>query len=90
MKQITTGEGGACLTDDAVLADRIRKLRNHGMTSTADERTGALWKYDVTMLGDNHRMTAIAGRARYLATAPPGTSRRRTERDRRPLRRDPR
>jgi perosamine synthetase len=59
VKQITTGEGGACLTDDDVLADRVRKLRNHGMTSTADERTGTLWKYDVTMLGDNHRLTAL-------------------------------
>ncbi|HEV3274921.1 MAG TPA: DegT/DnrJ/EryC1/StrS family aminotransferase [Candidatus Dormibacteraeota bacterium] len=57
VKQITTGEGGACLTSDGEVADRIRKLRNHGMTTTADERTGALWKYDVTMLGDNHRMT---------------------------------
>jgi dTDP-4-amino-4,6-dideoxygalactose transaminase len=59
VKQITTGEGGACLTADGVIADRIRRLRNHGMTSTADERTGALWKYDVTMLGDNHRLTAL-------------------------------
>ncbi len=59
VKQMTTGEGGACLTDDGELAARIRSLRNHGMTSTADERTGALWKYDVTMLGDNHRMTAF-------------------------------
>jgi perosamine synthetase len=59
VKQITTGEGGACLTPHGDVADRIRKLRNHGMTSTADERTGALWKYDVTMLGDNHRMTAL-------------------------------
>jgi dTDP-4-amino-4,6-dideoxygalactose transaminase len=59
VKQITTGEGGACLTSDGAVADRIRKLRNHGMTSTADERTGTLWKYDVTMLGDNHRMTTL-------------------------------
>ena len=59
VKQITTGEGGACLTSDGEVADRVRKLRNHGMTSTADERTGALWRYDVTMLGDNHRMTTL-------------------------------
>jgi perosamine synthetase len=59
VKQITTGEGGACLTSDGEMADRIRKLRNHGMTSTADERTGARWKYDVTMLGNNHRLTAL-------------------------------
>lgn len=59
VKQITTGEGGACLTSDADIADRIRRLRNQGMTSTADERTGALWKYDVTVLGDNHRLTTL-------------------------------
>jgi dTDP-4-amino-4,6-dideoxygalactose transaminase len=29
-KVITTGEGGACLTDDAVLAAQLRALRNHG------------------------------------------------------------
>jgi perosamine synthetase len=29
-KVITTGEGGACLTDDADLAARLRTLRNHG------------------------------------------------------------
>lgn len=29
-KVITTGEGGACLTDDAQLAARLRTLRNHG------------------------------------------------------------
>lgn len=29
-KVITTGEGGACFTDDAGLADKLRMLRNHG------------------------------------------------------------
>ena len=53
------------------IADRIRKLRNHGMTSTADERTGALWKYDVTMLGDNHRITAMQAALGSVATPPP-------------------
>jgi len=59
VKQMTTGEGGACLTADAEIAATIRRLRNHGMTSTADERTGAMWKYDVTALGDNHRITSF-------------------------------
>jgi perosamine synthetase len=59
VKQMTTGEGGACLTDDGDIAARIRQLRNHGMTSTAAERSGMLWKYDVTMLGDNHRITSF-------------------------------
>jgi perosamine synthetase len=59
VKQMTTGEGGACLTNDGDIAARIRSLRNHGMTSTAEERSGALWKYDVTVLGDNHRITSF-------------------------------
>lgn len=59
VKVITTGEGGACLTADADLASAIRRLRNHGMTSVAEERTGAQWRYDVTALGSNHRISAF-------------------------------
>ncbi|HEY7927371.1 MAG TPA: DegT/DnrJ/EryC1/StrS family aminotransferase [Candidatus Dormibacteraeota bacterium] len=59
VKHITTGEGGACLTSDPGLAERIRRLRNHGMTSAAEERTGARWRYDVTMLGSNSRITSF-------------------------------
>ncbi|MBJ7596053.1 MAG: DegT/DnrJ/EryC1/StrS family aminotransferase [Candidatus Dormibacteraeota bacterium] len=59
VKQITTGEGGAVLTSDGAAADRVRHLRNHGMTSTAEERSGAQWRYDVTTLGSNHRLTAF-------------------------------
>ena len=32
-KVITTGEGGACLTDDAGLAGELRALRNHGQVA---------------------------------------------------------
>lgn len=32
-KVITTGEGGACFTDDAELAARLRTLRNHGQAA---------------------------------------------------------
>jgi perosamine synthetase len=59
VKLITTGEGGACLTADGELASAIRRLRNHGMTSVAEERTGAQWRYDVTALGNNHRISAF-------------------------------
>lgn len=31
-KVITTGEGGACFTDDPTLAERLRVLRNHGQS----------------------------------------------------------
>jgi len=59
VKQISTGEGGACVTDDGDLAERMRRLRNHGMTSSAAERTGARWRYDVTTLGHNYRITDL-------------------------------
>ena len=59
VKTITSGEGGACLTADAALAESMRRGRNHGMTSTAEQRTGSEWRYDVVSLGSNHRMTAF-------------------------------
>jgi perosamine synthetase len=55
-KNITTGEGGMVLTDDAELADRLRLLRNHGQTSL----------YEHTLLGYNWRLSdilAAVGRA---------------------------
>ena len=57
VKHITTGEGGAALTDDDDLARRLRRLRNHGLTSEANQRAGRSWRYDVLELGENHRLT---------------------------------
>lgn len=50
-KIITTGEGGMITTDDAVLAARMRLLRDHGMSP---ER-----RYWHPVLGYNYRMTNI-------------------------------
>ncbi len=38
-KVLTTGEGGMCLTDSADIAERLRRLRNHGQSS--QPRAGA-------------------------------------------------
>ena len=35
-KTLTTGEGGAIVTNDGELARRVRRLRNHGMERTVD------------------------------------------------------
>jgi perosamine synthetase len=59
VKHIATGEGGACLTSNPAGAERIRRLRNHGMTSAAAERTGRHWQYDVTALGYNYRLSDL-------------------------------
>lgn len=60
VKQITTGEGGMCMTDDPALALRMRKFRNHGISGTAAQRekTGD-WFYEMTDLGYNYRISDI-------------------------------
>src|SRR5262249_5088714 len=50
-KLITTGEGGMVVTPDAEVADRIRVLRDHGMS-----RDKRYW-HDV--VGFNYRMTNL-------------------------------
>jgi perosamine synthetase len=49
-KIVTTGEGGACLTDDAALAARLRALRNHGQSAPGVFVAAA----------GNHRLTDFA------------------------------
>ncbi len=49
-KVITTGEGGACLTDDDALADALRVLRNHGQSAPGR----------VLVAAGNHRLTEMA------------------------------
>jgi perosamine synthetase len=52
-KQITTGEGGMVVTDDAGLAERMRSLRNQGR-----DRDGTWLKH--IQLGFNYRMDEIS------------------------------
>jgi dTDP-4-amino-4,6-dideoxygalactose transaminase len=60
-KLVTTGEGGMLLTDDAALASRLRRLREHGMAVSAHERHASravvVESYDE--LGFNYRMTDL-------------------------------
>jgi dTDP-4-amino-4,6-dideoxygalactose transaminase len=53
-KAVTTGEGGAVTTDDSVVADRLRALRNHGLDPNAATP-------DFVMPGLNYRMTDFQG-----------------------------
>jgi UDP-4-amino-4,6-dideoxy-N-acetyl-beta-L-altrosamine transaminase len=60
VKHITTGEGGMITTDDPELAARLRRFRNHGITTThADREKSGSWFYEQIDLGYNYRLTDI-------------------------------
>ena len=63
VKIITTGEGGVALTNDQFIADRMRRLRTHGITTDhtlMEQRpSNEIWNYQQIELGFNYRMTDI-------------------------------
>ena len=65
-KNLATGEGGMVVTNRDDLAEKLRLLRSHGMTSlTWDRHKGHAYTYDVVDLGYNYRldeMRAALGR----------------------------
>lgn len=59
-KNMTTAEGGAVITRDRGLLEKIRQMRGHGMTSGTRQRLASRNpNYDVTMLGFNYRMDEL-------------------------------
>jgi len=79
-KNMSTGEGGMLTTDDDGLAQQLRLLRAHGMTSLTWERhKGHAWRYDVVAPGYNYRideLRAAIGRVQ-LQKLPQNNARRR-------------
>jgi dTDP-4-amino-4,6-dideoxygalactose transaminase len=58
VKHVTTGEGGMVTGDDARLAERCVRFRNHGITTDAAQREAAGdWVYEMVDLGFNYRLT---------------------------------
>ena len=56
-KVLSCGEGGLLATSDDAVAERVRSLRSHAMTSgTWDRHKGHSTGYDVTGLGFNYRL----------------------------------
>jgi len=56
-KNLATGEGGMVTTDQDDLAEKVRLMRSHGMTTlTWDRHEGHAYSYDVVELGYNYRI----------------------------------
>jgi len=62
VKNITSGEGGAILTNNKAMADKLSRLRSHGITKDVSLLENAVhgdWYYEQIELGFNFRMTDI-------------------------------
>jgi UDP-4-amino-4,6-dideoxy-N-acetyl-beta-L-altrosamine transaminase len=59
VKHITTGEGGAALTNNETLDKKIKMLRTHGLTKDESilEKNDGPWYYEMHALGFNYRIT---------------------------------
>lgn len=59
-KNLPIGEGGMIVTNDGELAQRLRLLRSHGMTTlTWDRHRGHAHSYDVVAEGFNYRLDEV-------------------------------
>ncbi len=59
-KNVTSGEGGAAVTNSDELNTRLRLLRQHGMSASASERyTGTYRHWDLEVLGWKYNMTNL-------------------------------
>jgi UDP-4-amino-4,6-dideoxy-N-acetyl-beta-L-altrosamine transaminase len=61
VKMITSGEGGALLTNDESIDKKAKLLRNHGITRSHSnpEQLGNSWYYEQIELGYNYRMSDL-------------------------------
>ncbi len=66
VKHITTGEGGAVLTNDLEYCEKLLLLRNHGITKDTEKfsyknfsSNSEPWYYEMQELGFNYRITDI-------------------------------
>ena len=58
-KQITTGEGGMVLTNDAECYEKLQMFRTHGITKDSKklQKNEGAWYYEMQTLGYNYRIT---------------------------------
>lgn len=60
VKHITTGEGGAVLTNNKKYFEKLKMFRSHGITKeNFVNKSAGGWYYEMQFLGYNYRMTDI-------------------------------
>ena len=59
LKNITSFEGGIITTNNLSYKKRIVKLREHGIVRFKDKNKGLNWKYKISSIGYNFRMSEI-------------------------------
>ena len=61
VKHITTGEGGAVLTYNAQIDEKVRVLRSHGMTNNPERiyKNEGPWYYEMHNIGFNYRVSDL-------------------------------
>ena len=61
VKTITTGEGGAIMTNNRALYEALKRLRSHGVTRDPllIKKSPGPWYYEMQDLGFNYRLTDI-------------------------------
>ncbi len=63
VKIITTGEGGLALTNDAIIRDKLKSLRSHGISRNNSALKAfpenEIWNYNQDSLGFNYRIPDI-------------------------------
>jgi dTDP-4-amino-4,6-dideoxygalactose transaminase len=62
VKSITTGEGGAIMTNNEEFYKTLLIFRTHGMTKDSEklqDKMRAAWHQEMQMLGNNYRLTDI-------------------------------
>jgi dTDP-4-amino-4,6-dideoxygalactose transaminase len=79
-KNLTCGDGGAVATRHAHVADRLRRLRNHGLSKAATDRHGTSYQHwDLAELGYKANLTDLD--AALLRPQIPRLDAKRTERE---------
>ena len=80
-KNLTSGDGGAIAVKEARLAERLRRLRNHGVSKAATERHGSVYQHwDLVELGYKGNLTDLD--ASLLRVQLPRVDAKRVERER--------